>query len=604
MSFERGERSEGPEVGASAPASAAPGKRPRVDPAVVQQRRSSSAGDAGAPPPRQLLSGPAPAHEDPFAVHQLAERGVSGGSTALPHGDAIQRSFGRHDVSGVQAHTDGTANGAVTQMGAEAFASGNHVAFAGASPSLHTAAHEAAHIVQQRAGVHLKGGVGEVGDTYERHADEVADAVVAGRSAESLLDRHAPADGAAASSPSSGVQMYIEIGPIGEGREVANVEEAWQGIMRACAENADPKKVLPQLRAREVQARATLKEWHDSPGEKMASGRAFVKTLNSEPQQGPPSQWRKYRDFYELGIAVAYETDPIVVENKAYEGQLACVVANDSEINGGLNLVKIKVLTALHEKCAAKFETFASELDGGAVFSLGKFRGSYRQIGSYKEGGMALNVVNFLEAISDSFETNIAVIHDMIEHLSGPKAGAKPGLGTSLGGQVPEPRDAAYETTLLKNPEDEREGLERRTRRKAPKAEGEEGAIDKTGMKGRNNVGTRDVTDIDTITGMVMKAPMLAGKSMTTARMMELVEWAGGSAWDKIVVAWSIFAYWKHHYPASTVPFHTFHEVMDIARNYGVPYRPFFYPDLDKGAIDYTSGGTKPFNPDKPMDVA
>jgi hypothetical protein len=59
-------------------------------------------------------------------------------------------------------------------MGAEAFTSGNHVAFAG-TPSLHTAAHEAAHVVQQRAGIHLKGGVGQVGDEYEKHADAVAD---------------------------------------------------------------------------------------------------------------------------------------------------------------------------------------------------------------------------------------------------------------------------------------------------------------------------------------------------------------------------------------------------------------------------------------------
>jgi hypothetical protein len=52
---------------------------------------------------------------------------------------------------------------------------------------LHTAAHEAAHIVQQRQGVHLKGGVGEVGDAYEQHADAVADRVVAGQSAADLL---------------------------------------------------------------------------------------------------------------------------------------------------------------------------------------------------------------------------------------------------------------------------------------------------------------------------------------------------------------------------------------------------------------------------------
>jgi hypothetical protein len=75
-------------------------------------------------------------------------------------------------------------------MGAQAYATGDQVAFA-ESPSLHTAAHEAAHVVQQRAGVHLKGGVGETGDPYEAHADQVADAVVRGESAAGLLDQHA-----------------------------------------------------------------------------------------------------------------------------------------------------------------------------------------------------------------------------------------------------------------------------------------------------------------------------------------------------------------------------------------------------------------------------
>ena len=44
------------------------------------------------------------------------------------------------------------------------------------------------------------------------------------------------------------------------------------------------------------------------------------------------------------------------------------------------------------------------------------------------------------------------------------------------------------------------------------------------------------------------------------------------------------------------MPFHTFHEVMDIAKNYGVPYRPFFYPDVTQLPLDYTAEGTRPFN--------
>src|SRR6185436_17252865 len=120
-----------------------------------------------------------------------AAHGTSGSATALPYLDTIQRAFGAHDVSGVKAHADAAASAGSRAMGAEAFATGDHVAFDGA-PSLHTAAHEAAHVVQQRAGVHLKGGVGESGDAHERHADAVADRVVAGESAQDLLDRVAP----------------------------------------------------------------------------------------------------------------------------------------------------------------------------------------------------------------------------------------------------------------------------------------------------------------------------------------------------------------------------------------------------------------------------
>lgn len=119
-------------------------------------------------------------------VHAHAEHGTSGTSGALPFMDQIQRSFGGHDISGIKAHSDGAAAEGARGMGATAFATGDRVAFANA-PDLHTAAHEAAHVVQQRSGVQLYGGVGEVGDRYEQNADAVADAVVRGESAEGLL---------------------------------------------------------------------------------------------------------------------------------------------------------------------------------------------------------------------------------------------------------------------------------------------------------------------------------------------------------------------------------------------------------------------------------
>ncbi|HRE88494.1 MAG TPA: DUF4157 domain-containing protein [Myxococcota bacterium] len=124
--------------------------------------------------------------EDTANVHAAAQRGTSGGGGSLPYLGQIQKSFGSHDVSGIKSHTGGKASEACESMGAEAYASGQDVAFKG-QPDLHTAAHEAAHIVQQKAGVQLSGGVGKAGDPYEKNADEVADRVVQGKSAEDLL---------------------------------------------------------------------------------------------------------------------------------------------------------------------------------------------------------------------------------------------------------------------------------------------------------------------------------------------------------------------------------------------------------------------------------
>ena len=133
------------------------------------------------------------------SIHAAAERGTATPATTLPYADQIQRAFGRHDISGVKAHTGSEASAAAGEMGASAYATGVHVVL-DEHANLHTAAHEAAHVVQQRGGVQLKGGVGEAGDAYERHADRVADAVVQGKSAEHVLDQYAPGGGGQAAS--------------------------------------------------------------------------------------------------------------------------------------------------------------------------------------------------------------------------------------------------------------------------------------------------------------------------------------------------------------------------------------------------------------------
>lgn len=123
---------------------------------------------------------------DDAILQDQAAAGITGAGQQLPHLDQLQASFGKHDLGDVQAHVDGRAAEASEAMGARAYATGADVAFRSA-PDLATAAHEAAHVVQQRAGLTLPGGVGQSGDVHEQQADAVSRAVVAGQSAEPIL---------------------------------------------------------------------------------------------------------------------------------------------------------------------------------------------------------------------------------------------------------------------------------------------------------------------------------------------------------------------------------------------------------------------------------
>jgi hypothetical protein len=124
--------------------------------------------------------------EDTASVHEAAAHGLSGSGGALPHGAEIQKSFGAYDISHVRAHSDAKADEGARDMGALAYTQGKDIASRGTMDK-RTAAHEVTHVIQQQAGVSLSGGVGAAGDKYEQHADKVADAVMAGKSAEPIL---------------------------------------------------------------------------------------------------------------------------------------------------------------------------------------------------------------------------------------------------------------------------------------------------------------------------------------------------------------------------------------------------------------------------------
>ncbi len=189
-------------------------------------------------------------------THAIAADGLSGTASALPHADQIAQSFGAQHadtVAGIAAHTDGKAAEATGALGAQGYASGNSVAFAGAAPDVHTAAHEAAHVVQQKGGVQLKGGVGKQGDPYEQNADAVADRVVQGKDASDLL---APYGGAAAGGAVQAKPIQFlghELGkPLPEG-----------AAKPAFGEDEDQRRYSPEQYG---------KMWEEEQGKKLTTG--------------------------------------------------------------------------------------------------------------------------------------------------------------------------------------------------------------------------------------------------------------------------------------------------------------------------------------------
>ena len=60
---------------------------------------------------------------------------------------------------------------------------------------------------------------------------------------------------------------------------------------------------------------------------------------------------------------------------------------------------------------------------------------------------------------------------------------------------------------------------------------------------------------------------------MTAVRMLNLADWAGADKAEKTALSYGLFAFWRKDYDhTSEYAYHTQHEVMDMALNFGVDY--------------------------------
>jgi Domain of unknown function (DUF4157) len=140
------------------------------------------------------------------AVRGVAASGVRGAGRRLPHADRVEQALGGHRLDAVRAYTDAGARAASRDLGAEAYTVGDKIAFASTSPSLHTVAHEAAHVIQQRAGARPEN---DSATYLERRAEAAADVIVQGRSPGRFLPEPGSRRGPVTAAPA--VQAKVSV---------------------------------------------------------------------------------------------------------------------------------------------------------------------------------------------------------------------------------------------------------------------------------------------------------------------------------------------------------------------------------------------------------
>ena len=461
-------------------------------PAALVQRRSPLSGHA--------VPGSA-------EVRGSAERGVATPATSLPHAAAVQRAFGHHDVSTVKAHTGGEAAASARAMGADGYATGDHVVLGERGTDLFTVAHEAAHVVQQRAGIQLPGGVGAAGDAHERHADEVAAQVVQGKSAQALLDRYTSPGAASASGGLAPVQRRVKVfasrdrgGELSGGQALTDVDAAW-----ATLQGTEPR-LASQPRAREI-----LAGW-----------------IRAEPEYEDPgevSEDRMYENYRTLARSLLGEARSEA--NLARETALAARVTSEGEISERVG--------AFIERLGAVVRQRERESDS--------LRAIHARPGRYHGWAYPWGTpLGFLfDRIPDDLTGRVGFVVDYALEV-------RTALQTHTEFRFPSSLDEARETHHNVN-EDSSWVQRARTAR----------------------------------------APLSAGASARTAHVLGLAVLVQAPQSEINALAWGMFAMWNVM-PRHRTGTHRFHEVMAVAKHYGVPYADFRYPSAPPGADDGGGG--------------
>ncbi|MFE9411622.1 DUF4157 domain-containing protein [Streptomyces sp. NPDC006704] len=528
------------------------------------------------------------------------------------------------DFSDVRIHNDSAAKASAAEVGARAYTSGSHVVVGEGGADRHTLAHELTHVIQQRqgpvAGTDNGSGlkVSDPSDRFEREAEANATRALSG---EAPVQRAAGPDDAGAGDTGPGVvQRALVINGNDVSQEykaaTATADDSQKAAMLDAKVNqiltemdseigakfqpdeqasfhAERQRITAQLRKAIVEPR-TMKGMH--PVLKVEVGK--------HPDFGAKNRDIQVNNVEELARGLmgwVYAKD-----KRREEKQRAHGVKTSPDVEMFLNSLLLRVNSATDSLkanlTAEQRAVMEEELTTGVAHlksqplvidpatgnevhdpeKAGKPFGAYLTYFSQTHGidpkfqpGQPLErlatqlpeVGGGIQAVlrdpeKHSFRDKIMVLHDLMEYF-GPARHFPRTMGTD---QLAEVGGQDIQSTAGINPVT--------------------GARIETTDRGQNLVpnlrkpgemkehpSTRNEHSDTTKFARAHRVPVWAGQSFTAARMFKLAQAAGGTKREIAAVAWGIFAFWRLDFDHTTaLAYHTLHEVMDIAQNFGVPY--------------------------------
>ncbi len=161
-----------------------------------------------------------------------------------------------------------------------------------------------------------------------------------------------------------------------------------------------------------------------------------------------------------------------------------------------------------------------------------------------------------------SIKAKISLLHDLMEYFGTKRDWNPKVVGEGL--VSPETEEESMITTAV-DPTGRRSAAV-----SAKQATPELG--DKARGKGLTS-STRDEDAESTKLARQLNLPVWASQSLTAVRMLHLAKWSGADVAELSALAHNLFAFWRLEYDhRAPLAYHTLHEVMDMAQNFGVTY--------------------------------